>query len=296
VSTGLFSYYCEPERRRPLVCSLSCRLFGGVLLAALSLGASLTANAQAPFTRIYGPQDQGIVVPQYVAPTGSQAAGAQLVIRSFLQAVGVTNWNGMQATGTITYGATGNSDPATLTVIPDNQVRLDVTTSDGTRSMRIDGDAGEVQEPSGTRRALPPLEARAGLLAFPWLLASPLANPHVTVLDDGLISVSGESFHRITIERTPSSVASPTQDESLVMDLYFSPTSDLLMKSAVYVKTSNSDQERYLQVDTYANYQNFGGLLLPLTCSQTLNGQAAWTLQFTSIEPPPSTDPAFFHF
>lgn len=268
------------------------------LLLVITLVSS--ASGQESFTRIYGPQDQEIAVPKFVPVTGNKDTTALQTIQAFLTAVSAASWPGIQATGTFTNAGSSQAapQPATLTIAGGDNFRLDVNTPAGTLSVRIYGKFEEVQEPDGTKRSIPFLASVAGLLAFPKLLqASGLAPDSVTILDDGMITVSGENLHRITVE-TPvnPSGPKPSSANTSVMDLYFDPASHLLIKSAVAVPISWSDPERYLEVTTYGDYQTANGILLPHTCSLTMNGQPEWVLQLESIQPLPSLTSTYFHF
>lgn len=267
------------------------------LFLVLVLVSSLSGQDQS--TRIYGPEDQEIPTPQFVPLTGNKDATAIQTIQGFLTAVSATAWSGIQATGTFTNGGDPQAapEPATLTIAGGDDFRLDVKTPSGTRSIRLYGRFEEVQEPDGTKRSIPYLDAEAGLLAFPKLLASEFSSASATAVDDGMITISGKSLHRITIEQPLNpSAARPTSDNTSVLDLYFDPTSHLLGKSAASVPISWSDRDRYLEVTTYANYRTSNGILIPLTCSRTLNGQPEWTLQLNSVSPLPSLASSYFHF
>lgn len=134
-------------------------------------------------------------------------------------------------------------------------------------------------------------------MAFPKLLASEFSLTDVTIVDGGMITISGESLHRITVERPLHPAQSKlTSDNTSVIDLYFDPKSSLLIKSAVAVPISWSDPERYVEVTTYADYQSVNGVLIPFSCSRTINGQPEWTLQLSSVQPLPSLTSSYFHF
>lgn len=265
----------------------------------LALLTSTTVFAQGQFTRIYGPDDQDVPIPQFTQPTGSKDPVALQTILAYLNAVNATTWTGIQATGT--FALTGNAkesqDAATLTISGGNNFRLDLTTPSGGRSIRVYGKYGAIQEANGSKHSLPFLAAQAGIFAFPKLLGATFSADSAAVIDGGSVSISGKGLRRITIEEplNPSS-AKLTSENTSVMDLYFDVTSHLLVKSAVAVPMSWSDRGRYLQVTTYSDYQLADGVLIPFTYSQTIDGQPTWTLQLSSVQPLPSVKNSYFHF
>lgn len=276
-----------------------CTLEVWLLLLFFALAFAASAAGQTPFTRIYGPEDQDVPLPQFVPLTGNKDATALQTIQGFLTAVTATPWLGIQATGTFTIAGSQQAAPeaATLTISGGDDYRLDLITPNGTRSIRIHGPYEEVQEPDGTKHSAPFLAAQAGLVAFPKLLSSAFLTSNVTVLDGGTVTIAGQSLHRITVEQSLYFSAShPTANNTSVTDFYFNPTTNLLVKSAVAVPISWSDRELYLEVTTYANYQTSNGVVIPLTSSQTINGQPEWTLHLTSVQPLPSLPNSYFHF
>jgi hypothetical protein len=270
-----------------------------ILTIFLLFVMAASVSGQSQFTRIYGPQDQDVPLPQFVPATGTKDANALQTIQAFLAAVNTTAWAGIQASGTFTVVGSQQATPlaATLTIAGGDDFRLDLATPSGTQSIRIDGPFEVIQEADGKKHSLPTLAAKAGLLAFPKLLASEFSVANATILDNGMITISGGSLHRITVEEPLyASAAQATGANTSVMDLYFDPTSHLLIKSAVSVPISWSDRERYLEVTTYSNYQAVNGLLIPLICFRTINGQPEWTLQLNSVLPLPSLASSYFHF
>lgn len=265
-----------------------------VLLATLTV--CIPANAQTSFTRIYGPVDRDIPVPALVGALGRKDAGALAVLQAYRKAVNVADWQGMQASGTYTDSAE-NTGSATLTILNGGQFRLDVETPNGERSTRISGSVGQILEANGKTNTLPPATARAGLLAFPQLLVTNFPAPDTSLIDRGLTRISGALLHRITLEEPVFPDADATSSQvAVVTDLYFDPSTNLLIKSATAVRLSGADRELYLVVITYGDYQKVQDMLVPCLYSQSLNGQPQWTLRLNSPTLQSSVDSSYFVF
>ena len=266
-----------------------------ILLWSMS-AAPLVLLAQTGFTRIYGSQDTDVPIPQLVLPLGRQDAGALQELAAYRKAANITSWNGMQASGTFTNSA-GVSNPARLTILNGDHFRLDVQMEKGTRSTRISGNSGKTTEIGGKSYGLPSLTARTGLLAFPKLLLSGFPSANISLIDRGQVRIGGQACHAITAEEAASLDDSvKSSREIAVTDLYFDSSSHLLVESASTVQVDSRDRELYLMVTKYGDYQRIGESLIPLTYSQTLNGQPQWTLQVNSPDLQPSIDETYFRF
>lgn len=274
--------------------------FAHVTCAALLLTGFLSianpANAQSDLTRVYGAEDQTVPVPTLVGTLGQKDAAALQELIDYLKAVNIVKWQGMQASGTLIDGS-GQSERATLTVLNGDNFRLDVETPHGERSTRISGTYGKTLEADGKSYFLPATTAQAGLLAFPKLLVSTFPRASTSFIDRGQVAIAGQSLHRITLEEPAiSNGSTPNLNEISVTDLYFDPTTHLLMKSASSVQLDSADREYYLIVLTYGDYGTVQGGLIPSRYSQSLNGQRQWTLQLNTPNLQPSVDSSYFHF
>jgi hypothetical protein len=258
---------------------------GLLLLSGCVLPTFLYGQAGAGFTRIYGPQDADVSIPQLALPLGRQDAGALQELAEYRKVINVSSWKGMQASGSFT-NASGVSSPASFAVLGDDHFRLDVQISNKTRSTRIGGSRGQISEANGRNYVLTAETARAGLLAFPHLLVAGFPDSNTSFIDRGDIQIGGQTLHLIT----------EFLNEIAITDLYFDTSSHLLVRSASNAQIDSLDRQRYLVVTTYSGYQNIGDSLLPLTYSQTINGQTQWTLQLSSPDLQPSVDNTYFHF
>jgi hypothetical protein len=235
-------------------------------------------------------------MPALTGTLGQVDATALAEIQQYRKAIGATQWAGMQGTGTISQGNQGQLN-ATLSVLGGNSFRLDVAAPQGVRSVRITDVNGQIQESDGRKHILPAANAKNGILAFPHLLSSTFPEGQTTILDHGIVQIEGHALHRITLVEVVSSDDPASEEGNIsVLDLYFDPTSHLLIKSADYVQLDNSDRQHYVRVVTYGDYREVNRTLIPHQYSQTLNGQKQWTLQLTEVHPSPATDASYFLF
>jgi len=275
--------------------SSSCSaLFKPLLILGTVFLLGAAANAQMDFTRIYGTEDRAVPMPALVGSLGQKDATALQELVDYIKAVNITSWQGMQASGTLTDGS-GNPDPATLTILNGDHFRLDVQTPNGQRSIRISGSYGKRLEADGKSYFMPAATAKAGLLAFPRLLASTFPSATASFIDQGQVQINGALLHRITVEESAFPGETAARDVN-VTDLYFDPSTHLLLKSASAVQLDPADRERYLIVIAYSDYQYVGGSLIPFTYSQSLNGQQQWTLQLNQPNLQPPVDASYFQF
>ena len=249
-------------------------------------------------TRVLGPKDGDVAVPSLLLPLGSLDAVALQAILDFIKSINGGNWRGMQGAGTLTGPDQKTTSQATLTVLGGDDYRLDVSAQEGQTSLRIQGVSGQVLESDGSSHGLPAETAAQGLLALPKLLASSFPGTQTSVLDRGLVSIGSGMLHRITIENPLDSTATTVSaaDQISVIDLYFDPASHLLIKSVSLAQLNSMDRDRYVKAITYSNYQTVNNVLLPLTLSQTLNGQLQWSFQLTDVHLQPAVDAHYFQF
>jgi len=248
------------------------------------------------FTRIRGLEDNGIPLPTTTSGTRQKDPRALQELIDFLNSVGITNWNGMQANG-IYSGGNGDGGSASLILGTNDQARLDIMTSDGTRSTRIHGTSGVTIEPDGRRFPISPSTARSGIVAFPRLFSADFGNVASAIIDQGQVEIDGDSLRRITIEEPVfANEVSAQPAETNVTDLYFDPANNLLRISASLVQLDSGDRERYLIVVEYGDYQSTGTIMLPHSIRATLNGQPQWALRLTEIDVNSNIDPSYFQF
>lgn len=275
------------------------------LFAASATSMCLLCSAPAvsygqmtELTRIHGPKDNDLVIPQAISE--SIDASALQVITHFLTIINRVQLSAIQATGNLAYGYgdQGLAYPATLTVQDDKHFRLDVQESTVLRSTRILGLHAQVQtsNPSATR-SVPLRAASLGLLVLTDIIEATAPGASFSMLDRGTTVVDGQSLHRITLQKLLfTGTTTPMDDQPHPVDLYFDPASSLLVKSVEIVHPSFTDRASYVQVTSYGDYQKAGEASFPFEYSQTLNGQPAWTLHLTAIQSIANFDDTYFHF
>lgn len=261
-----------------------------------SLGTSILNGGLNECTRVRGPEDSGIPLPMVAITTTQKDPSALQEIIDYLNAVGLTDWKGMQATGVYLL-SNGDSGTASLSIAGSDQERLDLTTSTATMSMRIDGRFGATIRADGKRSPMPQSTAKIGIVAFPRLFSANLATAVSAVIDQGQVNIDGVTLRRITVEE-PVLVNGVLIEPNApsVTDLYFDPSSHLLRISASLAQLDPTDREQYLVVIRYGDYQSSGTTLLPHSIGQTLNGQQQWVLNLTQIDLKSPADPSYFQF
>lgn len=278
------------------------------LLAQISLfcffQAKHLAAQQFPLLSVQGNLDQGIMLPPDRVPMGRQDSAAMTQIRQFKLAVHAYAWTGMYAEGEMVHNANGKNgttsapEPTKLWILGHEGYRMDVQKADGWSSTRLRGFYGGTKGPKGNISPMDASNARKGLFAFPLLMAENFPNGSDSIIDQGLVSVDGVQLHLVTVgefsaENTMGSQG--RQRPESVTDLYFSPQSNLLIKSSTSVRFVR-DPVKYLRVVEYGSYQEVKGVLIPFSYSLNLNGQPIWNLHLSTVDL--GTSPSYdnFHF
>lgn len=272
---------------------------------------STMARAQSSFTRVYGSTDRDVPLPAAAAPLGRYDSAALSEIVEHLKVVGTGPWTDLQGTGQITYPAGGSGDSevdsAVLSVLGARNFRLDVTTPKGIRSTRIAWHAGAILDTDGTKAFLPEATAAFGLVEFPRVRAEDLSGGNASVIDDGFVTVNGQALHRISLvypfipvsaRINPASQALPALKPAtdLAVDLYFDPTSHLLIESAELIKLAGAGNQQFLRCTSYGDYRQVGGSLIPYRYIQSLNGETLWVLQLNEARLGVGLTASSFHF
>jgi hypothetical protein len=219
-------------------------------------------------------------------------------LANHLAAVGQVRWGGMQGTGKITYAS---GDPtaydATLSNLGADRFRLDAQTKKGPTSIRIHRFVGKIQGSDGAISVIPSTTAALGLFPFelPRFANSPgLAS---SLIDQGLVALGGTELHRITLELGSLGRNPVTKSiDTIVTDLYFDPTSHLLIKSVSSVLIAGSRPVKLLSVVTYGDYRMAAGSMVPFRYTETLEGQPYRTLQLSNVQLNPELNTTYFEF
>lgn len=248
---------------------------------------------------LHGNLDQGVVLPQPISILGQHDPAAIQSLLAYTNAVGVVPWTGMQGTGTFTPNTnTSAAEQAILWVQEHDRYRLDVQTPNGIRSSRILEAMGAVQHANGKMDLLNELDAMAGIVAYPMLDEAGFPNATVTLMDQGYVTVDGASLHRISVARPWPGNPKDAQGNPItsVTDLYFDPSTHLLVKSACLIAGMRKTSTRYLQVISYSDYRAVQGMQVPYQDRETINGQLIWTLQLNQMQFDNDLSDSTFHF
>jgi hypothetical protein len=271
------------------------------LLLALSLGSSKgiaqtssagsVASAQVT-SRVYGVSDTDVPTPIHSIKASSDTGAIQAVI-SFFSSAGISNWRGMSADGTITFGDDPQTFPAHLSVLGGDKCRLDVGRPNGFDSTILNGARAVFQAADGTHASISSDLSALGLFAFQRLLAAGYPTSSTLLSDQGSTSINGILLHRITLD-DPSTDGTGLPWKTT--DLYFAPATGRIVKSTAFVHLSPRDSALYMIATTYDDYREVGGGTLPYTYTQSLNGNLRWTLQLSSISLSTIPDTSLFQF
>lgn len=260
-------------RKRAVCVALlaSCSSF----LALLPLAAQAQeTDPAAPLVTFPSPVITGVL--------GVKQQAAFTEINAHIQAVSSSGWQDLEGTGTVTFPE-GDVHSASLYLLQSTYSRLDMVMDSGTRSLRLTSALGSFQDERGNQGTLLPGTSGAGIVAFPRLWFDASTSALTSVYDQGSYVGTGQSLHRITLEYPLFSSNSTSGGPTGATDLYFDPTTHLLIYSVDALSFSGSPNQIFTRVTSYSAYQAFNGILLPSTIGQFLNGQLEWMLQLSQV-------------
>ena len=210
-------------------------------------------------------------------------------------AVGGLSWAGMQAVGQVSYGSSTTSYSVTLSNFGDRAFRLDVTTPKGISSTRIYGVMGKQQASDGTTVPITIDNCQAGLFPFELARSVYLQSPSVTLTDGGMSTIDGMTLHRVTLERATLGRNPVTQQrQTVVIDLYFDPSTHLLVKSRVPVDIGRN--VKLISDVTYSDYRLVGVVRITFQFNETIDGQPYRSVQLSAVTIVPTLDSTLFAF
>ena len=256
------------------------------LLSFCLLGLAISGAAQQLPSRIQGAYDSEIQVPvSDQKPLGYSDASALAELVAYTVAVGGSAWTGLTASGNISFGGATDTMPASLLMLPGNRVKLDVTKPEGHEITVYNGVRGSITHADSKKTLLAPKGAASGLAPFDIPLNAAKAGLGFSIVDRGSTVVQDRVLHRISIEvAIPQKDLFPYEkDNRSVVDLYFDPSTHLLVKTACMIPIPGSSLPVLLKIDSYSAYQRVGTLLLPTTIDETINGQPVSKLVLTSF-------------
>lgn len=206
----------------------------------------------------------------------------------------------MQGTGQIQYGDSQETYQATVTILDTTKFRLDAQAERGNLSIRINDTYGKIQEVDGRTFPLVPETAATGLFQFELPRISDFADGATcscSLIDRGMVTYNGQSFHRITYEfALHQDHAEGKAPETVTTELFFDSNTHLLSKSSNLIRIDGTGNHEFQRVISYDDYQIVGDSVVPLRYTQTLNGQKQWTLTLTNVQFNPSVPSTYFQF
>jgi hypothetical protein len=247
-------------------------------------------------TRIYGEFDSDVELPARNGVVGERDTTASAEINQYRRAVGSGSWTGMQGVGQITYGSDTTQFRATLSIVDGKSFLLEAQSPSGQLTIKIHGRVGTIQQGSSNAVAIPPSTAASGLVQFELPLLDSSSGQIASLIEHGSLVLDGHPLHRVAYQTISNSQASNGKSDAVVTDLYFDPSTHLLVKSANLIELSGGRGNRFLRVITYEDYRTVDGLMVPFRFTQTLNGQKQWTLQFSKVQLNPTLPPSSFQF
>jgi outer membrane lipoprotein-sorting protein len=194
------------------------------------------------------------------------------------------------ASGSITYswGSESVQGSATIKGRGAEQFRIDSQVPDGTSSMIVSNGAGVLNLPDGTGNAIGYQNAlNVGNLTLPIIaIYTATVDTSVSTIDDGVVPLGSGQAHQITIQQNLPSTIDPTGQLSTntKRDYFFDPSSLQLLQVHDTVASNNAAVNNGLQhIIGFSNYQMSNGILVPLSVSESVNGQTTWSVALTSV-------------
>lgn len=272
----------------------------GLLPLILSLSAlfvTVSKGQRAASPSAFTSLDEGLAYPHTDRQAGQKDFAAVSLIQSFITQVNSDRNSELCGTGAITLGNGKDGQlPASLAIDGNGNSRLDISESGGVRSIRMTALGGGVLYEDGSMRSLPISIAAAGMFPAASVLSGLLADPDVSLNDDGDVVVGSEQYHSLTYAK-PLLKGQPTSNliPPLITQLLFDPRSGLLVKAIDGLVLSDTSRSRHLRVITFADYQKQGSVFVPMHLSETLDGQSDWQISLAQV-PACSHPSSYFAF
>jgi len=260
--SGRFIIHSRPASLRPFLAAVCCCLFSSSVFAA------------------QGTPQRDATALSFLKQVLTAAGGSSVV-------GGITDFT---ASGSITYSWAGASvqGNATIKSRGAGQFRIDSQMPGGTWSMIVSNGAGVLNLPDGTGSAIAYLNTlNVGNLTLPIIrIYAATQDTSATVIDDGIVPLGSGQAHQITIQQNLSSTVDPTGQFSrdTKRDYFFDPSSFLILQVQDTDPSNNAAVNWGFQhVVGFSNYQLSNGISVPLSISESVNGQSTWSLGLTSV-------------
>jgi hypothetical protein len=255
-------------------------------------------QAQSPAPTSIETSSGVYAVPVSTGVLSQKDPAALAELTSHFAAIGSVPWIGMQGMGTIAYGLnSATSYDATMSALGAQKYRLDAQTPKGQTSTRIERLLGKIQSEAGSIATLTAQTAAGGIFPFELARSAGKLGPTSSLRDQGLTTVGGLQLHRITLERATVG-KNPTTNlrNTEAIDLYFDPSTHLLVKSSVLVPLAANRSASVLSVVSYSDYRLVGTTLVPFCFTETIQGEQSRILQLKSVSLNPTFDSGYFTF
>ncbi len=234
--------------------------------------------------------------PQTPSPTPSPLQRDPQALMALGQMVAAAGWTAstvpatIVASGTLTRPGAGQQAPASFIIKQRGpaQHRMDLQDSGTTSTTVVNGLAGAIRLPDGTKQRLPGHGALSiQSPVFPFL--SDLVNTadlSVAIQDLGTKIVDGTSCHGVAIMRHASSADSFAQFRDLASPLKVWVS----LQSALPVRIDFirlADDNPYLAMNfsrTFSDYRLVNGIAVPFQQSESFEGQLMYQIQFTAVQ------------
>jgi len=278
-------------------------VLAGIVLSSISIALYSQAPEQRAFIAhraVFGEMDHALSPPSVEGASGQKDSSAVDVVRKYLVLSGTERWSGFSGSGSFTAGRGEQIKQGTaeIAIEPNDYTRFDIHYPAGSRSIRLAGPVGAVQQEDGTVLHLPAETATVGIVLLPITISALLEDESTSFVDDGMIEVNGTRLHKVTLVRQlPNSSTSPVSlVHPIATMLLFDPTSHLLLKSVDVLLLPGTNNTKHLRVLTYDDYRDSEGVTLPYRFTETLDGLPSWTLTLTTASVKSVHQSSYFQF
>jgi len=247
-----------------------------VLLGLLAAGCSLAPIPSTASAQTAAPRDpQALTILTQVISAGGGPA-ALTAVQDFTE------------TGTVNYPSDGG-DTGSVTVKGRglSQFRMDAAISEGQRSILVNGNSSLLTDPTGGILPIPSQSAAdLGGMMVPYLpLISAITDSSVSIVYAGPVVVNGATDYDIRFQRvyTAQQDATGTLGAREARDVYIDSNTYLITGIADQIYYGSGSGQSIAHEILYSNYQPEGGIAMPLTVSETVNGTTGFTMQLSQI-------------
>lgn len=234
-----------------------------------------------------------VVAQQTATPTIQRDPQALSILSQSLSAMGSSSAlsaiQDFTATGNITYFWAGQEVSGAVTVKArgTNEFRMDAALSAGTRSWIVSPTEASIKNVDGTVSPIPPVNTRnLAALSLPQLrVATAFNNTAYSIQYGGLTTVGGRQTHVVKLQQV-----FPTSDDPdgflshlTAAEVLIDATSYQVVLVRDWIHPPNHTRVDLAHEIAFSNYQLSNGYLVPLSFTESVNGQQTWTIQLTSI-------------